>query len=46
MRHDLDIDVDPWEQRDDEIRDLSPATFRFVAAVLVALAALAVAGAF
>lgn len=46
MRHDLDIDVDPWERRDDEIGDLSPGTFRFVAGALVALAVLAIAGAF
>ena len=46
MRHDFDVDVDPWERRDDEIRDLSPGTFRVVAAALVALAVLAVAGVF
>lgn len=46
MRHDLDVDIDPWERHDDEVRDLSPMTFRVVAAVLVGLAVLAIAGAF
>jgi hypothetical protein len=45
MRHDLDVDVDPWRQRDDEIRDLSPTTFRVATAVLVGLAALAISAA-
>jgi len=46
MRDDLDVDIDPSERGDDEVRDLSPVTFRIVAAVLVGLAVLAIAGAF
>jgi hypothetical protein len=49
MRHDLDADSDPWNERiedDDKVRDLSPGAFRFLAAVLIGLAVLAIAGAF
>jgi hypothetical protein len=49
MRQDLDADGDPWKERDeedDEVRDLSPGAFRFLAAVLIGLAVLAIAGTF
>jgi hypothetical protein len=45
MRRDLDVDIDPWDD-EGKVRDLSPSTFRFVAAVQVGLAVLAIAGAF
>jgi len=47
MRRPSNVDSDAWaEDKDvDEIHDLSPGAFRFVATVLVGLAVLALAGA-
>ena len=49
MRHDLDADGDIWDERpedDEKVYNLSPGAFRFLAAVLIGLAVLAVAGIF
>ena len=49
MRPDVDANGEPWDERkeeSDEVQDLSPGAFRFLAVVLIGLAVLAIAGIF